>query len=448
MMVLLEIKRTILVEEVNTGTIVTEERTGRNSREIVIRAEPEFNGTCRHRINQIDSRRSDFTGLQRKCLAANAINQFAFTVNSFQLIQIKGGIIHYKSRGCTLLNRSRSNRNRCLHKVASPLSGQQRPQRHIQRQGHRIDNNRITYFVNLCGVRESRIGNIRHLVTRNVRNAELVERTRSSHCAILTGTLHAAVGLVTDNDQVFVRDTACGRSIALVMFHTGNHLVVKPHTHVAITPLAGNQVPVIIFKLSRTLYIVMLVMMVLLEVELTILIEEMNTGSIISDKGARSIVKISIRTEPEFNSSNLHRINQIHAQGRHLTVLQLKTIAANTFDHFTFVKQRFQFVEVAGIFVHRQGRIPAMTTHPHIFKDGTTAVLRNGIKVTRNAKFIDSCPHILGIVFLKRRIIISNYLIRSGIRFGTPPNKSSHGHQRSRKPFHHFLTHFILLSQK
>ena len=96
----------------------------------------------------------------------------------------------------------------------------------------------------------------------------------------------------------------------------------------------------------------MLVVVILLEVKFAILVEEMNTGTIVSDKGTRSIIKISVRAEPEFYGSHLHGINQVYAQGGHLTVLQLKTIAADAFDLFTFVEQRFQFVEVTGIFVH------------------------------------------------------------------------------------------------
>ena len=62
MMVLLEIKFAILVEEMHAGTIVAEERTG-GFKEIVIRAEPEFNRSGSHRIDQVDSCRSDFTTL-------------------------------------------------------------------------------------------------------------------------------------------------------------------------------------------------------------------------------------------------------------------------------------------------------------------------------------------------------------------------------------------------
>ena len=101
----------------------------------------------------------------------------------------------------------------------------------------------------------------------------------------------------------------------------------------------------------------MLVVMILLEEEFTFLVEEMNSSTIVAKKRSCILVKeVCIRAEPEFDCSNTHRINQIHAKRSHLTVAQLESLSANTFDLFTFVKEGFQFIKKTGVLVHFKSR--------------------------------------------------------------------------------------------
>ena len=132
---------------------------------------------------------------------------------------------------------------------------------------------------------------------------------------------------------------------------------IEPQAHVAISPLASNQVPVIILKHGLALHKIMLVVMVFLEEEFSLLVKEMDSSTIIAKKRSCILVKeVCIRAEPEFDCSNTHRINQIHAKRSNLTVTQLESLSANALDLFTFVKKGFQFVEIAGVIIHFKGR--------------------------------------------------------------------------------------------
>ena len=92
--VFLEIQRSIIHKEMKPGIIITEKRTSRHIKEIVVRTEPEFHRTCCHAINQVNSRWGNFTRLQGQRLAANAIYQFTFSENRFQFIEVKRKVIH------------------------------------------------------------------------------------------------------------------------------------------------------------------------------------------------------------------------------------------------------------------------------------------------------------------------------------------------------------------
>ena len=118
-----------------------------------------------------------------------------------------------------------------------------------------------------------------------------------------------------------------------------NQFTIQPKAHVTIAPLACNQVPIAL-KFSLAISIEVLVMMVFLEIKDSILVEEMDSSSIVTKKRSRILVQeVLIRTEPEFDRSNTQRINQIHAERSYLTIVQLESFTANTFDLFPLVKK-------------------------------------------------------------------------------------------------------------
>ena len=192
------------------------------------------------------------------------------------------------------------------------------------------------------------------------------------------------------------------------MFPAGDHLAIEPHAHIAVTPLACNQVP-IVFQFGFTLHKEMLVVVVLLEIEFAILVEEMDAGSIVTHQGpCLLVVEVFVRAEPEFHRTDPHGINQVHTERRHLTIVQLESVPTNTLHLFTFIEQRFKFIQITGVFIHCEGRGRAMAIDKrrHV-NDRSIFALRKRVEIPCYSKFIYSGPHSCGIVFLidKRTLI-------------------------------------------
>ena len=76
MMVFLEIKVSILVEEMDSSAIVTKKRSRILVKKVLIRTEPEFDRSNTQRINQIHAERSYLTFFQLESLTANTFDLF------------------------------------------------------------------------------------------------------------------------------------------------------------------------------------------------------------------------------------------------------------------------------------------------------------------------------------------------------------------------------------
>ena len=380
-MVLLENKFAVFYKEVDSSTVVAKESTGRNIIEVFTRTEPEFYRASRHLVNQVDSRLDAFAVLERNCLATNTIDQRALAIFSIQFIEIESLVIHDKSRS-----------------LASECR-------------------------------------IRHSITGNVRYSELVKRTRRRHCFVLPRPFHAAAGLITNHDKVFERNSTLCRNIPFRMFPTIDQFAIDPHTHVAVAPLTGNQVPIVL-ELNCTLNKEMLIVMIFLEIDFAILVEEMDSRAVVSNKGScLLIVKVFIRAEPELDSTHTHGVNQIYAERSDLAIVQFESFTANALNQFTFVKEGFQLIEVTGILVHlKGGSCTLIIEMRRRINNRSFAFLRKGIKVSRDTTaFIDSGPHLLGIIFYNHGV---TFVIRgtgAQIRFRTSPKERSHRYYGGRK---------------
>ena len=111
MMVFLEIKVSILVEEMDSSAIVTKKRSRILVKEVLIRTEPEFDRSNTQRINQIHAERSYLTFFQLESFTANTFDLFPLVKKWFQFIKVTCVFIHFKSGSIATNTRAWRNAN-------------------------------------------------------------------------------------------------------------------------------------------------------------------------------------------------------------------------------------------------------------------------------------------------------------------------------------------------